>query len=421
MSKNPSSAQTRKRIELGLARRKRMEYSFRSAGIIAIVFALLCVSFLFIDITRRGLSAFIVPEMQLEIEYDAASMGIVDPTNADDLAFADYRQPLRAALRKLFPQVDGREQQRALYRLLSVDAELTLQERVTEDPQRLGTTEILWVKANSDIELYLEKDAPATAWREWVTQLHTQDLLRTKFNSTFFTAGDSRNPESAGIRNAVLGTALSLLVCFLITFPIGVAASIYLEEFAPANYWTDFLEININNLAAVPSVIFGLLGLAVLINIFGMPRSTPLTAGAVLALMTLPTIIISSRAAIKSVPPSIREAALALGASRLQMVHSQVLPAALPGMLTGSIIGMAGALGETAPLLMIGMVAFIAATPTGFTDAAVVLPVQIFLWADSPESAFVSLTSAAIMVLLLFLIVMNAAATILRIRLERRW
>ncbi|MGB0503511.1 MAG: phosphate ABC transporter permease PstA, partial [Thalassolituus sp.] len=245
--------------------------------------------------------------------------------------------------------------------------------------------------------------------------------LHTRFNTTFFVNGDSREPELAGIRGAMTGTFLTLLVTFLLSFPIGVAAAIYLEEFAPKNRLTEIVEININNLAAVPSITFGLLGLAIFINIFGVSRSTPLVGGLVLTLMTLPTIIISGRAAIKAVPPSIREAALGLGASKMQTVFHHVLPLALPGMLTGTIIGMAQALGETAPLLMIGMIAFVVDVPGFINDPSTVLPVQIFLWSDSPERAFTERTSGAIMVLLGFLIIMNTAAVVLRRRLERRW
>jgi phosphate transport system permease protein len=219
----------------------------------------------------------------------------------------------------------------------------------------------------------------------------------------------------------MLGSFFTIIVTLLLSFPIGVAAAIYLEEFAPKNRWTDFIEVNINNLAAVPSIVFGLLGLAVLLNLFGMPRSIPLVGGIVLTLMTLPTIIISSRAALKAVPPSIREAALGLGASKMQTIFDHVLPLAMPGMLTGAIIGMAQALGETAPLLMIGMVAFIVDIPAAFTDPSTVLPVQIFLWSDSPERAFVERTSGAIMVLLMFLVAMNAIAVLLRKSFERRW
>ena len=218
-----------------------------------------------------------------------------------------------------------------------------------------------------------------------------------------------------------MGSFYTLLITIALAFPLGVAAAVYLEEFALRNRWTNFIEVNINNLAAVPSIIFGLLGLAVFINFFHVPRSVPLVGGLVLTLMTLPTIIISSRAAIKSVPPSIREAAIGVGASPMQVVLHHVLPLAMPGMLTGAIIGMARALGETAPLLMIGMIAFIVDIPAGFNDPATALPVQIFLWADSPERAFVEKTSAAIMVLLVFLIIMNTVAVVLRKRLERRW
>ena len=255
----------------------------------------------------------------------------------------------------------------------------------------------------------------------WVWELERQGLIEKRFNSNFFTNGDSREPELAGIGGAVMGSIFTLLVTLLLSFPIGVAAAVYLEEFAPKNKWTDLIEVNINNLAAVPSIVFGLLGLAVFINFFSMPRSAPLVGGLVLTLMTLPTIIIASRAALKSVPPSIREAALGVGASRMQAMAHHVLPLAMPGMLTGTIIGMAQALGETAPLLMIGMVAFIVDIPGGPLDPSTVLPVQIFLWADSPERAFVERTSAAIMILLAFLIVMNAIAVVMRRRFERRW
>jgi phosphate transport system permease protein len=255
----------------------------------------------------------------------------------------------------------------------------------------------------------------------WVDRLTVDDRIDLRFNTAFFTNGDSRDAELAGIRGATVGSFLTLIVTLALSFPIGVATAVYLEEFAPQNRWTDLIEVNINNLAAVPSIVFGLLGLAVFINFFGLPRSAPLVGGLVLTLMTLPTIIIASRAALKSVPPSIRDAALGIGASRIQSIFHHVLPLALPGMLTGTIIGMAQALGESAPLLMIGMVAFIVDVPEGFLDSSTVLPVQVFLWADSPERAFVERTSAAIIVLLGFLALMNAVAVILRKRFERRW
>jgi len=298
-----------------------------------------------------------------------------------------------------------------------------------EKPLLLDQSETLWILADDDIDTYykswLEGD-PYTArltdkQAQWVDTLHRLGRIELHFNRNLFTRGDSREPEQAGIRGALMGSLLTLLLTLILSFPIGVAAAVYLEEFAPKNKFTDFIEVNINNLAAVPSIIFGLLGLAIFINFFHVPRSVPLVGGLVLTLMTLPTIIITSRASIKSVPPSIREAALGMGASKYQMVLHHVLPLALPGMLTGAIIGMAQALGETAPLLMIGMVAFIVDIPQSFTDPATVLPVQIFLWSDSPERAFIEKTSAAIMVLLTFLMFMNISAVWLRKRLERRW
>ena len=255
----------------------------------------------------------------------------------------------------------------------------------------------------------------------WLERLKQQGLVERAFNWSFFTSGDSREPELAGIRGALVGSALTLLVTLLICLPLGVAAAIYLEEFAPKNRVTELIEVNINNLAAVPSIVFGLLGLAVFLNFVGLPRSAPLVGGLVLALLVLPTIIIASRAALKAVPPSIKEAALGVGASQQQAIFHHVLPLAMPGIMTGTIIGMAHALGETAPLLMIGMVAFIVEVPGGLTDAATVLPVQIYLWSDLPEIAFQAKTAAAIIVLLLFLFVMNGAAIFLRKKFERRW
>jgi len=296
-------------------------------------------------------------------------------------------------------------------------------------------------RATGEVLLPLESvnDAPAGAWEiltlpvaesdrrlsdkqvMWLWDLENRGLISLPFNTTLFTAGDSREPEQAGIWGAVVGSFYVLVVTLLLSFPIGVMTAVYLEEFAPKNKWTDLIEVNINNLAAVPSIVFGLLGLAMFLNFFGFPRSAPLVGGMVLTLMTLPTIIIASRAALKAVPPSIREAALGMGASRIQAMTHHVLPLAMPGMLTGTIIGMAQALGETAPLLMIGMVAFIVDVPGGFTDPATVLPVQIYIWADSPERAFVERTSAAIMVLLAFLITMNLTAVLLRKKFEKRW
>jgi phosphate transport system permease protein len=302
---------------------------------------------------------------------------------------------------------------------------------VLDDPALIGTTKAVWLPSSGDIDVYVKGhisvDIPESERRvkdkeiAWVKTLQERGALEQKFNTRFFTDGDSRDPEVAGIWGAVVGSFFTLLVTLALAFPLGVMAAVYLEEFAPKNRWTDLVEVNINNLAAVPSIVFGLLGLAVFLNFFHLPRSAPLVGGMVLALMTLPTIIIASRAALKAVPPSIREAALGVGASKVQTVTHHVLPLAMPGMLTGTIIGMAQALGETAPLLMIGMVAFIVDIPSGPLDPATVLPVQVYLWADSAERAFVEKTSAAIMVLLGFLVCMNLLAILLRKRFERRW
>ena len=334
-------------------------------------------------------------------------------------------------MRDTFPEVTGRKARRALYGIVSSGASFILRERVLADPGLIGETRRVWAPADDDVDMlvkgHIDRNAPEAERRvkddqiAWIERLERAGRIEKRFNTAFFTAGDSREPELAGIRGAAVGSFLTLLVTLALSFPIGVAAAVYLEEFAPTNRLTDLIEVNVNNLAAVPSIIFGLLGLAVFINFFGLPRSAPLVGGLVLTLMTLPTIIIASRAALKSVPPSIREAALGMGASRMQTITHHVLPLAMPGMLTGTIIGMAQALGESAPLLMIGMVAFIVDVPGGLLDPSTVLPVQIFLWADSPERAFVERTSAAIMVLLAFLITMNALAVVLRRRFERRW
>jgi phosphate transport system permease protein len=418
-------------VSAGLRRRYWAERRFRACGMAAIVAALTFLAYLFFVVFSNGLGAFRQSELRLEIHYDPA---VVDPAgtrNSEDLRTADYQALIRAALRKKFPEVEGRAATRELTRLVSGGAAFQLQREVLADPGLIGTTRSEWVLASDAVDLlekgHIERSLPEAErplsddQLRWVDRLRAEGSLALGFNRTFLTRGDSREPESAGIWGAVAGSFYTLLLTLLLSFPIGVAAAVYLEEFARRNRWTDLIEVNINNLAAVPSIVFGLLGLAVFIGFFGMPRSAPLVGAMVLTLLTLPTIIIASRAALKSVPPSIREAALGMGASQVQMVTHHVIPLALPGMLTGTIIGMARALGESAPLLMIGMVAFIVDIPKGVTDAATVLPVQVFLWSDSPERGFVEKTSGAIIVLLAFLVVMNTAAVILRRKFERRW
>ena len=412
-------------VNAGLARRYRAEKRFRFYGMAAIAASLVFLSILFVSIFGKGYTAFQQTYIQLDIFFDP------DILARDALTTADYPGLVKQSLRRMFPDVEGRRDKRMLYKIASTGAAYQIRNLVLDDPDVIGKTIGIWVPADDDIDMFFKghipRDVPESERRikdrqiAWIDHLIKEQRIEKHFNRILLTAGDSREPELAGIRGAVMGSFYTLLVTLLLSFPIGIAAAVYLEEFAPKNKWTDLIEVNINNLAAVPSIVFGLLGLAVFLNFFGLPRSAPLVGGLVLTLMTLPTIIIASRASLQSVPPSIREAALGIGASQMQMVAHHVLPLAMPGILTGTIIGMARALGESAPLLMIGMVAFIVDIPGGFTDPSTVLPVQIFLWADSPERAFVERTSAATMVLLAFLIVMNASAVYLRKRFERRW
>jgi len=425
---NNTQKKTKRTIDIvnqSLARRYRAERRFRLYGISAIVVSLAFLAFLFIAIAANGASAFWQTYVELDIYFSP------DTLRQASLATADYQGLVKQSLRDSFPEVKNRRDKRMLYKLASTGASFQLRKIVLNDPQIVGQKLSIWVPADDDVDMFMKghikREGPEDSRRlkdkqlAWIDKLIAEGKLEKRFNKTFFTVGDSREPELAGIWGAVMGSFFTLIVTLALSFPIGVAAAVYLEEFAPKNRWTDLIEININNLAAVPSIVFGLLGLAVFLNFFGLPRSAPIVGGLVLSLMTLPTIIIASRSALKSVPPSIREAALGVGASKMQMVVHHVLPLALPGMLTGTIIGMARALGETAPLLMIGMVAFIVDVPAGLTDPSTALPVQVYLWADSPERAFLERTSAAIIVLLGFLITMNATAVFLRKRFERRW
>lgn len=423
-----SELTTAEKVERSLKKRYRAERRFKAFGMVSVSIGLIALLILFVEISSKGIGAFRQTFVQVEVTFDSDKLGIYDATDETQLASGNYDGIIRQALLKRFPEVSGRRDKRSLYGLVSVGGGYDLQNKLVNDPTLLNQTHTYWLLADDDVDSYyksLSGDPYLGRLTEkqvtWISALVDDNALKTRFNTGFFTSGDSAEPEQAGILGAFIGSLLALAVTLALSFPIGVASAVYLEEYAKQNRFTDFIEVNINNLAAVPSVIFGLLGLAIFLNFFGMPRSIPLVGGLVLSLMTLPTIIIASRAAIKSVPPSIREASLGMGASKMQMILHHVIPLAMPGMLTGTIIGMAQALGETAPLLMIGMVAFIADIPTGVTDPSTVLPVQIFLWADSPERAFTERTSAAIMVLLMFLISMNMIAIWLRKRLERRW
>ena len=413
------------KVEHSLKRRHKAERNFKRFGLGAILLGLSFVAILFINIVSNGYSAFMATHIALDVTFDAEYI------DKNAIADGNYRKLPRNALSETFPEVSGRRDKRELYQMISSSAEYALRDMVLADPSLIGQTKRIWLLADDEIDMAVKgiftRDTPenerVVSDQEfaWLDKLVAEGRVEKFFNWSFFTNGDSREPEQAGIGGAIVGSFYTLLVTLVLSFPIGVAAAVYLEEFAPKNKLTDIIEVNINNLAAVPSIVFGLLGLAVFINLFGLPRSAPLVGGLVLTLMTLPTIIIASRAALKSVPPSIREAALGVGASKMQMVTHHVLPLAMPGMLTGTIIGMAQALGESAPLLMIGMVAFIVNIPGGPVDPSTVLPVQVFLWSDSPERAFVERTSAAIMVLLGFLVLMNILAVVLRRRFERRW
>lgn len=408
------------RIQAGLAKRYRAEKRFRLYGIVAIAVA---VSFLAVMLTAigvRGIGAFQQTHVALTVTFDE-----------QHIQDNDWQGIVKAAMRETFPDVGNRRDKRALYKLMSSGAGFDLQNMYRDDASLAGQVRTIWLPSSDDIDMLMkgaiDRNAPEDDRRvtdqeiAWVDQWLANDAIELQFNTRLFTSGDSREPELAGILGAFMGSLLSLSVCFLLSFPLGIMTAVYLEEFAPKNKWTDLIEVNINNLAAVPSIVFGLLGLAVFLNFFMLPRSAPVVGGMVLALMTLPTIIIAARAALRAVPPSIREAAFGMGASQVQTVLHHVLPLAMPGMLTGTIIGMAQALGESAPLLMIGMVAFIVDIPASFVDPATALPVQIYLWADSPERAFSERTAAAIIVLVGFLIVMNLVAVILRRRFEQRW
>jgi len=426
---------TAKEIQARLKKRYRKEKIFKAVGLGGLISGLLALAVMVVSIFSTGLSGFQDSKIRLDVFLDPAIIGTAE--DATEKGYIDYIHTvnqsalIRNSLMAKFPDVKGRKNVMNLQRLVSSGARDQVMQWLIDHKDTIGQTVSMNLTTSSTIDMYLKGQISGDirpSMRKisdkqiaWLDQLAQEGRILKGFNWTFFTSGDSREPELAGIWGATAGSFLTLLVTLIIAFPIGVASALYLEEFAPRNRWTDIIEININNLAAVPSIIFGLLGLAIFLNIFNMPRSAPLVGGLTLALMTLPTIIISSRAAIRAVPPSIRDAAIAMGASRIQTQFHHVLPLSMPGIMTGTIIGMAQALGETAPLLMIGMVAFIVDVPKGFLDAATALPVQIFLWADSPERGFMEKTSAAIIVLLMFLVLMNGLAIWMRQKFEKRW
>lgn len=409
------------------ARRKRRYAADRRLqiyGMVAIAFALGFLAILIGTITLTGRHAFTQTMATVEIDLSGAEI------DRADLMGADWRAIVRERLRGLVDDLP-RSAERDYFAIFTSSAHFLVRDAVIADPSRLNRTASYRIPLADPLDQLnkglFDRNLPEDQRRvndrqiAYFDQLVEKSYISAPFNWALFFNADSRFPELAGLAGAISGTFWALLICFLISFPAGIAAAVYLEEFAPKNRLTDIIEININNLAAVPSVVFGLLGLAVFLGWFGLPRSAPLVGGLVLSLMTLPTIIIVARAALKSVPSGIREAALGIGASKHEAIFHHILPLAMPSILTGTIIGLAQALGETAPLLLIGMNAFITTASGGLTEASTALPTQIYIWADSPERGFVSRTSAAIIVLLGFLIVMNAIAVFLRQRFEQRW
>lgn len=422
-----------------LKKRYKKEKRFILIGRIAVSLTIIFLVILLGSIILRGISGFYTTNISLKTNLLEE---IIDPAqnkNADEIFKASWRKVSRTAIYNILDDYNDskniekstRKEKRDFIRLFSRSSEFYVRDYTLKNINNIGEVVTINVPASSLVDQYLkgkidinldESNRPlSNAQISWINFMVEKNMIEKKFNVSFFSNGDSRNSEEAGILGAMVGSFLALMVTIIAAFPLGVMSAIYLEEFAPKNKFTNFIEVNINNLAAVPSIVFGLLGLAIFLNFFGLPRSSPLAGGLVLALMTLPTIIISSRVAIKSVPPSIREAAMGVGASKMQSVFHHVMPLAIPGILTGTIIGMARALGETAPLLMMGMVAFIVDVPQSITDPSTVLPAQIFLWSDQPERGFEEKTASATIILLGFLLTMNALAVFLRYKYERKW
>lgn len=415
-----------------IARRYAAERRFKAYGIAAILFGLSFLVALFSTIVMRGYTAFLQSAFTLDVHLDQSAFGSSTPPSHTDLLMADYTKLAnRALFQALGVDPANRTDAKAAAALLSGNADTQIRQAVIADPSLVGKTVRLELLAHGNVDTLMKGHFDRTVPENrrqlsdkqlgWLDKAVAAGQLGKHFNTGLFTYGASSKPETAGVGVALVGSLYMMLIVLLIAVPLGVAAAVYLEEFAPKNLLTDTIEVNINNLAAVPSIVFGLLGLAIFINFMGIPRSAALVGGLVLALMTLPTIIIATRAAVAAVPPSIREAALGVGASKMQSITHHVLPLAVPGILTGTIIGLAKALGETAPLLMIGMVAFVVEYPRTPFDSATALPVQIFMWATAAERGFVERTAGATLILLAFLICMNVTAVILRRRYERRW
>ena len=419
-----------KKVKRSIAKRRAKDNRLKLYGRTAICLAVCFLLILFYSIFSKGYSGFFQYYVTLDINFDRERIDPKGDLSDNSLFDGEASKIVNESLFSII-QPQGRKAKKQAKKIVSSGKDVRIAKMVKNDPSLFGTTTKVKFALDDDIDSflrgYIKRETPESERRisnkviEYIDKLNKEGRISYEFSDYILSGSASGNPEMAGIKGAFIGSMLTLSVCLLIAFPLGVATAIYLEEVAKKNKITEFIEVNINNLAAVPSVVFGIMGLAIFISIFGMPRSIPLVGGMVLALMTLPTIIISSRAAIRAVPPSVRDAAYGIGASKLQVIFHHVIPLAMPGMLTGTIIGMAQALGETAPLLMIGMVAFIVDVPNSIVDPGTVLPVQIFMWADFAERMFIQKTSAAIIVLLGFLISMNALAVYLRKKLERRW
>ncbi len=428
---NAVAARNSHAVQARIRKRYAAERRFRAYGVAAILLGIAFLIALFSTILARGYTAFQQSAFRLDVVLDPAAFGSATPT-ATELRMTDYTKIANRAIQQaLGVDTANRADARAAAQLLSENADTQIRKAVMADPALIGKTITLSLLAHGNVDSLLKGQFDRTVPESrrklsdkqlgWLDKAAAQGILGKEFNTGIFTYGASSKPETAGVGVALVGSLYMMAIVLLIAVPLGVAAAVYLEEFAPKNLLTDTIEVNINNLAAVPSIVFGLLGLAIFINFMGIPRSAALVGGLVLALMTLPTIIIATRAAVAAVPPSIREAALGVGASKMQSITHHVLPLAVPGILTGTIIGLAKALGETAPLLMIGMVAFVVEYPKTPLDAATALPVQIFMWATAAERGFVERTAGATLILLAFLVVMNVTAVILRRRYERRW
>ena len=422
-----------------LNKRYKKEKRFILLGRVAVSLTIIFLVILLGSILLRGISGFYTTNIFLQTKLSQEIIDPEDKKNVEEIYKSSWRKIARNSIYDVLSAFNksknidkiSRKDKRDFLKLFSRSSEFYIRDFTLKNLDSIGKEVKISIPSSSLVDQFLkgkiniavnEDDRPINDKQiSWINFMVENKMIERKFNINFFYKGDSRNAEEAGILGAIVGSFFVILVAIIVAFPVGVMSAIYLEEFAPKNKITNVIEVNINNLAAVPSIVFGLLGLAIFLNFFGLPRSSPLAGGLVLALMTLPTIIISSRVAIKSVPPSIREAAMGIGASKMQSVFHHVIPLAVPGILTGTIIGMARALGETAPLLMMGMVAFIVDVPQSITDPSTVLPAQIFLWSDQPERGFEEKTAAATIILLVFLLTMNALAVFLRYKYERKW